>query len=684
MIYILENTAPIWIKSKPDKTSKSVGVIKPGDLVSSIEIKNDWLKIAKGWVPLYNSEGRTLFISNTKHTEKGNISNNTPLSQRKYYFDNYSPDRDWFPKKSSTWVDNGNKISIINNNDGTWTKIIVISTDKGNEIETHLIDKDGNTIESKHEGIEKNGCRDTIIITKDGKKQEILYDMKLHNRIKTTIFYDENDNVINQNEENLDEDPSYTGEEGLSDDESTEIMASMYESGEGGYHFGKLNINETFGIFGAPYQYMHTVDRPVPSTNVGRLYYDRVITKMPLLFISPGEPKFLAGFGDDERSQLLESMLRSAAADSVLGNFNNRQGRFYVFENKWDIYRQYVYPLTFTAAVYLNLMDEDIPNVGTPAASNWSSWSPIHVMRLFNFMEGVAFYINSDASVSDNFSNGTNKSQLEQKVNQFSDMAKEIQFLLGSTASMAGADVNKFTPMGHGEDASLNIEHAGQFTKDLLGRGNFLEAISTNLLTVVQGGKLIFPEIWGDSSYAKQYNVTIKLRCPDADKLSWYLNIWVPLAHLLPLVLPKAAGANGYLAPFLVRTWYKGMFHCPMGIITDMTVQRGELGDWSLDGLPMSMDINLTIKDLYSVMAIPRRSLSMDLLSIMENIGILDYITNMCGVNINEPDIQRTLKFYYYQKIGGIQNAAEGMLDTLTRTMQNLIGSTMLTLGRRR
>ena len=182
---------------------------------------------------------------------------------------------------------------------------------------------------------------------------------------------------------------------------------------------------------------------------------------------------------------------------------------------------------------------------------------------------------------------------------------------------------------------------------------------------------MIFPEIWTDSQYSKSYSVTIKLRCPDGDKLSWFLNIWVPLAHLFPLVLPKAAGANGFLAPFLVRCWYKGLFHCPMGLVTNMTVSRGELGNWNLDGLPMSVNVNLDIKDLYSVLAVSRRSASLGLYSLMENIGMLDFVSNFCGTNIKEGDIERAFRFLAGNFIESAESFPGGVFDGLINAVQN-------------
>lgn len=48
----------------------------------------------------------------------------------------------------------------------------------------------------------------------------------------------------------------------------------------------------------------------------------------------------------------------------------------------------------------------------------------------------------------------------------------------------------------------------------------------------------------------------------------------------------------------------------------------------------------MTIKDLYQSFMISRSN------TIMNNIGLLDYLANMCGINPNETDIMRQIELY--------------------------------------
>jgi len=170
-----------------------------------------------------------------------------------------------------------------------------------------------------------------------------------------------------------------------------------------------------------------------------------------------------------------------------------------------------------------------------------------------------------------------------------------------------------------------------------------LDNLIGNIKTLLGGGRMAFPEIWSDSSMMRSYNVTIKLDSPTADAVSLYLNILAPLCHILGLVAPRSLGYNNYIAPFLVRAYYKSMFHVDLGIITDCQIQKGDVGAWSQNGLPTQVTVQLTIKDLYDVMAL---SLNKGPNDVIGNPVQLDYLANMCGINIGTPDIYRTWKLW--------------------------------------
>jgi hypothetical protein len=164
---------------------------------------------------------------------------------------------------------------------------------------------------------------------------------------------------------------------------------------------------------------------------------------------------------------------------------------------------------------------------------------------------------------------------------------------------------------------------------------------------------MIFPEIWADSNFARAYNVTIKLVSPDSDRLSIFLNILVPLIHILGFVLPRSTASNAYASPFLVQCWYKSMFHIDMGMVTSCDIVKGETGQWSEDGLPTQVTVQLQIKDLYNVLSQASGSNGNQILS---NPAQMDYIANLCGVNIGATDIVRTVTLWKTLMFNGIED----------------------------
>jgi len=109
------------------------------------------------------------------------------------------------------------------------------------------------------------------------------------------------------------------------------------------------------------------------------------------------------------------------------------------------------------------------------------------------------------------------------------------------------------------------------------------------------------PDMWTDSSFSSMNGASFKmnLRAPYGDKYSYFQNICVPLACLLAAALPRATGTNSYTSPFLVNAHSRGRFAINMGIIESITITRGsDVHGWSVNGLPTSIDVEFTIRDL--------------------------------------------------------------------------------------
>ena len=412
----------------------------------------------------------------------------------------------------------------------------------------------------------------------------------------------------------------------------------------------KFTISSTRAVFGMPYQFTPITDLRLDtdansganSAYFGRLYYEKIIARAPVMIVQVGVPSFMFSFNDKQKEDILEKLALGDEHEVAANSIVNGNGRYYSFKETGEQYFAAVNSMTRVIACLMGIEDKPIPTPsgGTKAAGK-VDWADQGFSQLWNwYHHSVCFYIDSQPQVQEDITNGTRQSQLASKVNQIGDMASEIQFLLGGVSNLTGKD---FT-MDQSNIGSSNTT-------------GIISSISENIKALMAGGRMYFPEIWSDSNFMRQYSVSIKLDTPDADPLSVYLNIFVPLCHILAFCLPRSAGKNVYVSPFLIRAYYKSMFNIDMGIVTSCSITKGNQGSWTQDGLPTEVTVNLTIKDLYDVMSLAVFNNEGNLESktvttnnvdlVLANPGQIDYLATMCGINISEPNFGRYLKLMW-------------------------------------
>ena len=58
----------------------------------------------------------------------------------------------------------------------------------------------------------------------------------------------------------------------------------------------------------------------------------------------------------------------------------------------------------------------------------------------------------------------------------------------------------------------------------------------------------------------------------------------------------------------------------------------------------------------------------------LQNVAEMDYVANLCGININEPDLNRTAELYYKTLIRApIADIHDDMMGALQATFDNMI-----------
>lgn len=508
-----------------------------------------------------------------------------------------------------------------------------------------------------------------------------------------------------------------------------------------GIDYSKLRF-----VFGIPYQYLPTTDCRVGNNystsleQTGYEFAEKIVSRMPLLYITPGNTSFMGGTTENYRTALLGSLgdrapgaasgedaLTETSLETMLGEYN---GKLYTIMPAYTEYFKYVNPLCRAGAIFLDIseksfdsengggsdkfgnfnwginegiayeiwedeedtedeevedgekdsdnkeqndkkadkdeksdedktdstdedkkedeeetepkkakFEEDYSEFFTSSFSKLSETISDFESRLY-YGNAIAFYINSDSSFTDSFGNETTESSLSTTINTLSDKAREIQFLLGTSRQAVGEAFDKV-------DGTLSAikDQINSIVEKVAGGNSIFTTIANSVKTIVSGGRMLFPQIWSNSTFSKSYSISIKLTTPNTDKVSWWYNIYVPLCHLMALVLPRSEYVNSYTTPFLVKAFYKGMFNIDMGIITEMTFNKGKEGSWTKDGLPTVVDVTFSIQDLYSSMGMTSTE-SMFKGKTLQNVSEMDYVANLCGININEPDIFRMIRLW--------------------------------------
>lgn len=434
-----------------------------------------------------------------------------------------------------------------------------------------------------------------------------------------------------------------------------------------------LQVKDIRGILGCPHQFLPIADARIDSTNtagsepsIGRVYADKIIKQMPLLLITPGVPELLTSFSKDQKASILKRLFGDNNRSDIENLFSKCSGKYYSLKYAYTEYFYYVNAMLRAAAYFLQIENTVIDG------RKLSNYNWLYYTTNSNNTDGdifgheglrkflgpyagcIAMYADCGNNVDDTFSNSTSQSSLSSMVDGASDQAREINFLIGNIGGLVGIQTNRLTSM---ESLDTNISEFTSLVDRIVGHKNgFISRVAGQVQTILAGGRMIFPEIWSDSSFSRSYNCKMKLVSPSGDKLSIYLNILVPIYHLLGLVLPRQGSGQTYYSPFLVRGYCKGLFNVDLGILGDLNVTKGEEGEWTKDGLPTVAEVSFTIKDLYDGMFMSKYENPLSPTGIMSNITELDYIANSCGINVNDQEIIRTIKMYVGLGFGDVRD----------------------------
>ena len=469
------------------------------------------------------------------------------------------------------------------------------------------------------------------------------------------------------------------------------------------------NIDGSMRMFGMPHQMTPETDKRISDkTDLGTVFTEHFIADAPVIYLKPGKSNFLPGMSNSEKRNMVNAIINSAKGDSKssslaakLSGMKDNDWRYFDFKEDYASYVRNVNTLCRLCSVFLKLNDKDVPWQTGKATYGTYDWSGYTFETLYNNKTTVnakpasgidptkestslldkvlsfgnsvktaaksavatllsddnfvRFYVDASVGFQESVSNTTTQSMINSYIDSMESIGKELSFVSGATGIDIDQVVNKSADR---IDAAAN--------KILSGDGaisNFMKRLTGTGKQVLAGANFIAPEIWSSASYSKSYSFSITLSTPYGNVESWYLDICVPLMHLLAMSLPRQNTANTYNAPFLVRAYSPGWFSCDLGVIESLTIDKAPSGDaWGQNSLPLEVKIGVNIKELYSSLALPEGG---DFKVFFANTGLMNYLMINCGVDITKQtlDLQVTVFTNIFQNV--VKNAIKESTDSI-------------------
>lgn len=223
------------------------------------------------------------------------------------------------------------------------------------------------------------------------------------------------------------------------------------------------------------------------------------------------------------------------------------------------------------------------------------------------------------------YTNETAPSMIESAIDQVSEIGAEIGWITNSSVDtgVIGALTEFLGNVG---------ATTADFIKDVSApiTGGFVGNLFSGAIQSLKGQKMIYPDIYKSSKSTMDYQFSITLTSPYGDVYNYYTNIVVPLCHLIALAAPRMVTSNTVASPFLVQAYMPGMCTCNLGIISSMTVTKNpDQYHVSINGFPLTVKVQFTIKELYNAMAISPLD---DPSSFLFNESLNDYLANLAGL----------------------------------------------------
>lgn len=138
------------------------------------------------------------------------------------------------------------------------------------------------------------------------------------------------------------------------------------------------------------------------------------------------------------------------------------------------------------------------------------------------------------------------------------------------------------------------------------GDAAFLNQAADTLDKMLGGHRIDYPKVWGNSAYAANFSITVKLFNPRPGNKSYTEKYIIgPLAALLCLSIPSSSDGYSYNWPFFHKIEAQGFFIMNPAVITNVSVIKG--GDHQQVAFTKTLgmvDVRIDFASLYESMVL--------------------------------------------------------------------------------
>lgn len=392
-------------------------------------------------------------------------------------------------------------------------------------------------------------------------------------------------------------------------------------------------------VLGCPFLFNERSD---PSN---RTITNTIVADSKILSLTPGLPKYngLTSWvkWTKFKSNILsspESSLKYILNNGINKNFSEKDTRYYTFETEYSSY--FAYLETMLNAIWIKLglakNGEKFNIYSFFNIKNGNKIDPTNVNTLKpQYNSSIGFFTNIAGAISESVDSQTTGvgAELAGRANDNSSDYQRINYITGMGAS--GKQAKRAVGIASTFVTQMKDLLSDTFTNTIGAISNFdkTKALASALkitagiakdvvkfnntedfgaifqsFSTSNGMKVVYPELWADSSYSKNINFNFSFVSPYGDPLSIFKYVYVPFCALACFALPRQADENGYVSPFFVRADVPGLFTSDLALISSFTWTKGGGSSlWTKDGLPRVIDCNITITDLYPYLSMTKR-----------------------------------------------------------------------------